>query len=155
MAYYTALTVEWATLTGTTLQKLTAINALTVSGAAQDVPASALVGYLALQAKLGTFKAYAASPPSGASLIAVTAAQELFAVLAMPCFSTFQTSVPEVLSALSAWINACASDDNTGITAADVTNILSLAATQVPWWQANGYPRPLDSGDLILAGDLT
>lgn len=32
MAYYDALVAEWATLTGTTTQKLAAINALTVSG---------------------------------------------------------------------------------------------------------------------------
>ena len=155
MVDYAALIVEWATLSGTTAQKLTSINALTVAGPNQDVPAASVVGYLAMQAKLAAFQAYAATPPDGASSIAVMSAKELFAILAMPSFSTFETSVPAVLSALSAWLNACASDQNTGLTSSDVTNMLSLAATTQPWWRANGYTSPISSGDLAAAGGLS
>lgn len=34
-----------------------------------------------------------------------------------------------------------------------VTNLSALAKTVTqPWWQANGYPRPFDNGDVTAAG---
>lgn len=152
MAYYDAFAAQWATLTGTTDQKLSSINALTVAGPLKDVPASSVIGYLALNAKLSGLLAYAASPPANSPPAAVVVAKELSAMLNMPSFTTFYLSNPQVAAALQLFLSTLASDPNTGLTAADSTALLALGNTTLPWWQSAGYQRAFDLGDVAAAG---
>lgn len=155
MAYYDALIAKWATLTGTTADKLAQINALTAPGPIIDVPVSAIVSYLALNGKLATLTAYAASPPQGANTTAIIAAKELVALIASPNAGPFRMSISAVYSGVHTFLDALVSDASTGITAADETKILALAQPQIPWWQSSGYPGPLNQYDLQAAGGLT
>jgi hypothetical protein len=152
MAYYDAFISKWNTLSGTTAQKLAEINALTVPGPNQDVPASQVIGYLALNGKLSGLQAYAASAPN---TTAGVAARELVALFAMPTFSTFEMSNPTIYDGVEGFLTALAGDPNSGITSSDVTALLAMAATTEPWWQANGYTSAFNENDLEAAGGLT
>lgn len=155
MAYYDALVAKWATLSGTTAQKLAAINALTVAGPNQDVPVGTVVGYLALQGKLSGLQAYVVSTPPPAAT-PLTAAKELLTLLSTPSVTVFQMSVPSVYSAVEAFLDALAADPNSGIVSADVAALLALAAgPEVLWTAANGYPPGgINMNDLVAAGGL-
>jgi hypothetical protein len=154
-SYYDALTTKWATLSGTTNDKLVAINALTVAGPAKDVSASSVIGYLALNAKLSGLLAYAAAPPQGAQAVTVVAAKELAALLSMPSFTTFYLSDPQVAAGVQVFLNALAGDAATGIAAADVTALLALGNTTIPWWASAGYSSSISLNDLGAAGGLS
>lgn len=160
MAYYDALVAKWATLAGTTAEKLAAIDALTLAGPNQDVRATAVVGYLALAGKLAGLQAYAASASTSAP--AGVAAKQFFALLSIPSFTAFEMSDPTVYQAVEAWLNAWAADSATGITADNVAAILALAATTLPWWQApvasggGGLTSPVSQNDLdAVVGGLS
>lgn len=155
MAYYDALIAKWATLTGTTSDKLAQINALTVPGPTIDVPISSVVSYLALNGKLFGLSAYAAAPPAGSNSTAVVAAKELVTLIGSPNAGPFRMSIPTVYSGIHTFLDALVADPNTGITSADEANILALAQPMVPWWQANGYTGLLNQYDLQAAGGLT
>jgi hypothetical protein len=152
MAYYDALIAKWATLSGTTAQKLASVNTLTVAGPPKDVSASAVLAYFALNAKLSGILTYAASPPVNSAAPVVVAAKEFAALFSMPAFTTFQLSDPSILATAQVFLNLLASDANTGVTASDVTALLALSNTTLLWWQSAGYPRPFDSGDITAAG---
>jgi hypothetical protein len=155
MAYYDALIAKWATLTGTTGDKLAALNALTVPGPIIDVPISAVVSYLALSGKLFGLSAYASAPPAGSNSTAIVAAKELVSLIASPNAGPFRMSIPSVYSGVHTFLDALVADPNTGITSADEASILALAQPLIPWWKANGYPGALNQYDLQAAGDLT
>jgi hypothetical protein len=170
MAYYTALIAAWngATqpptgVTGTALissmttaQKLAAVNNWAVPGPNADVPVSAVVGYLGLQGKLSGLQAFAANPPSGdTNTEAILAAKELVAIIGCPNAPDFGMSNSAYYSTIQGMLNALAADASSGITATDVTNLLALAATTVPWWQAGGYTSAISTADLGAAGGLT
>ena len=106
MAYYDALKAEWATLTGTTAEKLAAIDALTVAGPNIDVAPSAIVAYLALGGKLAALLKYAASPPATEAGLA---AANLAAVLAMGVNApNFAMSQPSVYATVQGMLTALA-----------------------------------------------
>jgi hypothetical protein len=138
MAYYTALQTEWATLTGTTAQKLAAINALTVTGA---VPTS-----------LYATGAQVANCINWTEFAALTAAQQstLLQLCAIPgqllCGSGNTSNLVDGMI-LAYFTN------KSGPTIAALT-ALAQAAVQ-PWWQANGYTSPVNANDLVAAGGLT
>lgn len=153
MAYYDALKTQWAGLSGTTAQKLAAINAMTVAGPSQNVAPSAIVAYLALNLKLAPLLKYAANAPATE---AGACAEELAAILQMGSNApTFETSNPAVLATVTGMLQAISADSASGLTASDVTALLALAATTVPWWQANGYTSPFSQADLDAAGGLS
>lgn len=153
MAYYDALIAKWGTLSGTTAAKLAAINALTVAGPSQDVAPSAIVAYLALNLRLATLLKYAANPPATE---AGAAAAELAAILQMgsnaPIFASSQAAV---LVAVTGMLNAIAADESSGLMSTDAVNLIALASTALPWWQANGYTSPFTQADLDAIGGLS
>ncbi len=155
MAYYDALIAKWATLSGSSNEKLAAINALTVDGPKVDVPISEIVGYLALSGKLAGLQTYAANPPSGANASALVAARELVALIASPNAPAFHMSDPSVYTTVQGFLSALVGDVVTGITATDQAALLGLAATTIPWWQSAGYASPVGMGDLAAAGRLS
>ncbi len=152
MAYYDALVAEWATLTGTTADKLAAIDALTVAGPNVDVAPAAIVAYLALAGKLAALLKYAAAPPASAAGVA---AANLAAVLAMGSNApSFAMSQPGVYAQMDAMRGARAGAAASGLSAAAAAALLALAATTTPWWRAAGYSSPIGAGDLAAAGGL-
>jgi len=153
MAYYDALKALWATLPAgdTTAQKLAAVNAVTVAGPNVDVAVSSVVGYLALNGKLAGLQKYAGNPPATEAGLA---AAELASLLMCPNAPVFGTSSAEAYATIHGFLAAIAGDANSGLTSADVVALLALAATSVPWWQAQGYTSPFGADDLIAAGGL-
>jgi len=154
MDYYDALAAKWATLAGTTEEKLAAINAITIDGPKIDVPISAVVAYLALSGKLAALQAYAAAPPANAEAQALIAARELVALIASPNAPPFRMSQATVYAKVQAFLAALAADAASGVTAEDQNALLALAATTIPWWQSAGYSAPIGTGDLDAAGGL-
>ena len=165
MAYYDALVSAWnagavpsgvtgAPLAGTTPQKLALLNAWTVAGPPQDIPMASVVAYLALNGKLAGLQAYAASAASGATFLtqAQVAARELVALMSVPSITAFEMSNPAIYAGVSGFLTALAGDSVSGITSADVSNLMAMSATAKPWWQAQGYGGPLNANDLDAAG---
>lgn len=148
MAYYDALKAAWAGLSGTTAEKLAAINSQTVAGPNVEVPVSVVVGYLALAGKLSGLLAYAASAPATEAGVA---AKELAALIGSPNAPAFAMGNPQTAATVTAFLGALVGDPASGLTSADQTAILALAATTRPWWQASGYGGPFNPNDLEAA----
>lgn len=163
MAYYDALIAKWATLSGTTEAKLAAINALTVAGPNVDVPVSAVVGYLGENLKLAKLQAYAtAAMQAPAPTEAQIAGAELMALFGMGINApAFRMSDPTKYANMQALLTALAGDTASGIVTADVTALLALSATTIPWWQATvtqdggGLSSTVSQADLDAAGGLS
>lgn len=167
MTYYAALGSEWAAITAanpgyTTAQKLAAVNALTVAGPNADVSVSSAALFLANEGKWAALVAYAqkafATLQAGGTLTtAQSAAAQLNALMQTPQFTVFQTSTSAGLAAVTAMLNAVASDSASGISSGDVAALLGMAQTTIPWWQATvaqgggGLSSPVGVGDLSAA----
>jgi hypothetical protein len=167
-ADYTALKSAWnatgvpSGVTGTPLasgmtaaEKLAAIQGWTVAGPSVDVPVSEVVAYLAIQGKLTALKAYAAtaSPTAGTNQAGVTAAADLLIVLGTAAITTMRMSDPAIAAGIEALLSALVADSaNSGITTADQTALLALAATTMPWWQTAGLKSAPNLNDLAAAG---
>lgn len=152
MSYYDALVAKWATLTGTTDEKLAAINSEMVAGPKQSVEVSAVTGYFATQLKLASLMAYADAPPANAVSEAVASAKNLVALFRLPQPPVFRTDIPEIYSVVDAALEALASDPLTGVTQSDADTLIALADTMTHWWAANGYPEPINYVNLSQAG---
>jgi hypothetical protein len=162
MAYYDALVTKWSTLSGTTAEKLAAVNAETVAGANVDVQISAVVGKLMLSGAYLPLAAFASGTASGDAGhdAALFAAKMLLTIITVPNAPAFQMSDPTnyatikgMMDAILAWEIAHA--NTTGFTQAVHDALLVLAATAVPWWSVNGYSSPIGDADLVAAGELT
>lgn len=134
MAYYDAFITKWATFTGTTTQKLLAVNVAVATG---SVPATfTCAGADILNAIDWTeFNA-----------LATTKQLNLLTMCAVPggilggSANTAHMAAGMILASFT----------TTGPTVAGLT-ALAKAVVQ-PWWQANGYPRAFDMGDVTAAG---
>lgn len=138
MAYYDALTAKWATLSGMTTQKLSAINALTVPGPAVPcfLAPTQIVNAIVpadLAALSGTYLQILLILLSGASVNASVGTTVRIGV------QTIFTGKTTTLSQLGALV---APFDN----------------PQVPWWQAavanngGGLSAPVSQTDLDAVG---
>lgn len=162
MAYYDALKAEWATLTGTIAEKLAAVNAATVAGPNVDVTVPQIVGYLLLNGAYLPVSAFAQGATTGNAThdAALAAAKTLMAAITVPNAPTLRMSDPSTYAIIKGMADAVlaqetASPGSTGFTQAVHNGLLALAATTVPWWQANGYASPLNGHDLVAAGLTT
>ena len=153
MAYYDALSAKWATLTGTTEQKLSEINAATVSGANIDVPVGQVAGYLALSGLLPGIQSFAGNPPVGANAGAIVAAKGIVTLLATPQVTVFETSKAETHAAIQTMLGALVAMSL--ISSTDAATLLGMAATTLPWWQFIGLTSPINLADLEAAGGLS
>jgi len=141
MAYYDALIAKWATLTGTTAQKLSAINALTVMVSA---PAHLNVSDII----------NAITPTDFASLSSLQLQQMQFLL----------QSSGNVNASPSTTIRAVFQTIFAGKTTT-LNNLAALVApydsATLPWWQASvaqgggGLSSPVNGNDLVNAGNLT
>lgn len=137
MAYYDALIAEWAALTGSTAQKLAAINALTVSG---SIPTSVFI----TGDQLFNCLVYS-------EFAALSAAQQtqLLEVCAMPGQLLGGSASPFIAPFFGTLLAA-------GKGPLTLANLVALAKASVqPWWQANGYASPIAPSDLAAAGGLS
>lgn len=135
MAYYDALIQKWGTLSGTTQQKLDAINAATVAAAQPAiVPVDKIKNAIQV-----------------ADLAALTTNQILLLQLYLLGGGSVDASPNTTIrSGLQALFSG------------KTTTLANLAALVLPyddatelWWQANGYSQPIGTADLQLAGGLT
>lgn len=168
MAYYDALKAKWATLAGTTDQKLTAINALTVPGPNADVAVSAVVGKLMLMGAFLQLQAFAQGVTNNDATHdnALAAAKMLMALVSVPSAPAFHTSDANDYATIKSMMDAIlaqesAAPGSTGFTQSVHDTLLGLAATVVPWWQASvaaaggGLTSPVNANDLVAAGGLS
>lgn len=138
MAYYDALIAFWPSVTGdSTAVKLAALNAMTAAGPDQKVLIVDATNYLRINGVWLGIKAAAGTVPAAAA--AVDIVQDLRQ-------DTLDFSLPIIPYLVGALVTAelITQDQADGLTA--------LKNTIVPWWQANGYPREFDLGDIAAAG---
>lgn len=143
MAYYDALITKWGTLSGTTAQKLAAINAITVTGSIPTlfrVSGSAILDCL-----------------NFAEFNALTTAQQstILQLCAMPGQLLGGSASPLVGPLFASYYAG-------HLAGPTITALTALAqATVQPWWQAGvaagggGLSSPVGTGDLTAAGGLT
>jgi hypothetical protein len=133
MAYYDALIAEWPNITGPdTATKLATLNALQVTG---SIPTTfSITGQQILNCLDFTeFNTRTASQQTA-----------ILQLCALPAMVAGQNTFIGKLFA-SYYSNALGGPTITAFIA------LAKAITQ-PWWQANGYPRAFDLGDIAAAG---
>lgn len=135
MAYYDALKTQWALLTpGTTAAKLAQINALAVAG---SIPTTIFVNGAQVANCINWPEFAALTAQKQSNLLALCNSPGL---LLGGSANTTHLLVGMLLDAFPP----------AGATIAALT-ALAQALPQ-PWWQANGYPRPFDLGDIASAG---
>ena len=167
MSYYDALKVKWATLSGSTADKLAAVNAATVAGPAQDVTVEAVAGQLLLNGVYPTLAAFAAGAASGNAThdAALQSAKVLMAWVTVPNAPSIKMSDPTVYATVAGMAAAIvaqetASPGSAGFTATFSAKLLGLAATTLPWATApvsiggGGLGGPVSQNDLDAAGGL-
>lgn len=135
MTYYDALVAEWPSLSGTTQEKLDAINTLMVPGPSVPVPVLKVMTYLRTN---NLWMAIKASVSPGAQA-AVDYNED-------PRVQTIDLSLP-VVQGMLADLAA-----HSLLTLPQIGEIIALGKTSVTWWAANGYARPFDLGDIEAAG---
>jgi hypothetical protein len=135
MAYYDALIAKWATLTpGTTAQKLTQINALTVQSA-----------------------------PNGLAILSPSAILNAIVFADLVALSQLQIAQLTLLLQGSAVDASIGTSIRLGIQTLfsgktqTLSNLAALVAPSdapimIPWWKSAGYPVMLSSDDLAKAG---
>jgi hypothetical protein len=143
MAYYDALVAKWATLTGTTQQKLDAVNALTVAGPNVPVPVLQVMTYLRTNNLWMGIKAATATSPGAAAAVDYNSD---------PRVQTLDVSLPIVQSMLADLVS------KTLLTQAQSDAIKAMGTPPIPWWQATvaqgggGMDQPVGQGYLNNAG---
>jgi hypothetical protein len=148
MAYYDALIAKWATLTGTTDQKIAAVNALTVAGPRKPVQIADVMTYLRSNALWLPIKAAAAAGTSAGAEAAVDLNSDMR-------MQTIDFDLPIVAGMLADLVSKAL------LTQAQSDALNALANTTIPWWQATvaqggcGLSSPVGANDLAAAGGLT
>lgn len=140
MAYYDALIAEWANLSGTTEEKLAAVNAMTVAGSDQLVSIADVMSYLRENGLWLPIKAAAGSNQAAAA--AVDIAGDLRA-------QTIDFNLPLVKMLLTALVASGL------LTQANADALAAMKNTTQLWWQVKGYSSPFSENDLIAAGGLS
>lgn len=137
MAYYDALITQWPLLTpGTTAVKLAQLNAMTITG---SVPATFPIDGTTLFATM-----------VWSEFAALTAAQQQL-VIAVCQLGNTRTLTGGSGTTLGNMFLAIF-----GVSSATITAFGQLAKAIVqPWWLSHGYLAPINSSDLIAAGNLT
>lgn len=158
-ANYQALAAQWATLTGTTAEKLAAVNAMTVADGHVDVDISSIVGTLMLS---GAYLPLVAFSQTAANSVAVhdqalIAAKMLVACITIPNAPSFGMSDPTKYATIKGLLDAILAQEtalagSTGITQAVHDQLLALADRVKPWWAANGYTSAFNDNDIAIAG---
>lgn len=148
---YTALTAKWPTVSGADARaKLAALNAETAAGPRQDVSVGAVEGYMRLGGLITAMQTWVDTKPGASS--AFTAANELLGIIGSVHVTTFEMSKAPIYAAVQGFLGALAASPPALITTQNVSDLLAMAETTVPWHIANGYPNPINANDLVAAG---
>lgn len=145
-----ALKTIWPTLTGTTAQKLSALNAMKVTGPPQDISIATLQTFLSQNNLLGPITAYLSNGQNPAALIACN---YLNAILAAGD-PVIHTSIPANFAAVSQIGPGLLADAATGVTPQLLAGMMALIAPPALWWQVNGFSSSITITELIAAGNL-
>lgn len=132
MAYYDLFITKWNTLSGSTTSKLAQVNSATVSG-----PSTPMI--------IPTYKIYNVIDTTEFTALSAANQQLVRDILGMGTVDgSAGTSIRNRMLAIF------------GAGTATRTALTALASVydspSVPWWQANGYLRPFDMGDVTAAG---
>lgn len=154
MGYYDALVAKWPSLSATTTAaKLVEINGLTVAGPTVDIPITRVTAYLLLNGIPAKARLFLAAPPAGATTEQLVTAQSLLDLITTPTLTSVQMTNAAVAATVDALLSNLVA---IGVMSqADVTNLVALSQTQIPWWQSAGYSSPISNSDLAAAGGLT
>ena len=147
-----ALQTTWATLTGTTAQKLATLNAMTVPGAPQDITITTLSNFLTTNNLLAPITAYASRGPNAVQT-ALIACNYLIAILSATD-PTIHTSMPANFAAIKQLGPGLLADPATSVTPQLLAGMMALVTPSATWWSVNGFTGPLTITDLIAAGNL-
>lgn len=131
MAYYDALIAAWPSLNGTTAQKLAAANAATVSSPKKAILEPSAILNSIVFADL-------------AALTQLQVSQLTLLLSGTTVDASINTPIRLGIQALFAGKTTTLA--NLGTLVAPYDNAV------IPWWQANGYSRPFDMGDITAAG---
>lgn len=131
MAYYDLMIAKWATLTGTTTEKLAALNAAT-----QALPTKMIVP---------TYLIYNCIVPSEWNALTDVQRQSIRDILTL---GTADVSSGTNVRNMILLVFGPGTQTRTNLVASAAT----FDNTTIPWWQANGYARPFDMGDVAGAG---
>lgn len=148
MAYYDALISKWGTLSGTTQQKLAAINALTVAAPNAPVPISAVMAYLRENNLWLSIKAAAAAGSSQGAVAALDLNQDLR-----------QTTIDFSLTLVGLMLADLVSHGLLSQAQSDA--LASMGTPQIPWWSTpvdhggGGLSSKVSVDDLQAAGGLS
>lgn len=132
MAYYDLMIAKWATLTGTTDQKLATLNAATAPGPA----VSAML---------------TPSQILNAIVFADLAALTQLQVSQLALLLSGGTVDASPGTSIRLGIQALFQGKTATLTALAAL-VAPFDSPTIPWWQANNYPRPFDMGDVTAAG---
>ena len=155
--YYDPLIAKWATLTGTTEEKLTQINTLTITGPMRDVPAVEVRNYLLVNGITYKLRKFIAAPGAAADEI-IGVAQSLLDMVSLPDASPFIITDPTLAAQFSGFLDALISVNI--ISDTDKTNLLVLSETVLLWCTApvelggGGLSSSVSYSDLTAAGGL-
>ena len=152
MGNLAALQATWATLSGTTAQKLASINALMVPGPPQDTTITALQTLLTANNLIAPITAYIARGPNAVQT-ALIACNYLIAILAATD-QTIHTSMPANFAAVQQLGQGLLSDPATGVTPQALQAMMALIQPSATWWSVNGFSGPITITELIAAGNL-
>jgi hypothetical protein len=145
-----ALRTTWTTLTGTTAQKLAALNTMKVNGPPQDISTATLGSFLSNNGLLAPITAYLSN---GQNQTALIACNYLNAILASGD-PVIHTSNPANFAAVAQLGPGLLADPATGVTPQLLAGLMALIAPPALWWQVNGFSGAITITDLIAAGNL-
>jgi hypothetical protein len=148
-----ALQTVWATLSGTTAQKLTAINAMTAPGPPQDIQISTLQDFLTTNNLLTPITAYVSNGGPQSVQSSLIACNYIIAILSA-IDPTIHASIPANFAAIQQLGPGLLADPGTGVTPQSLAAMMALITPPAPWWQVNGFAGPITITELIAAGNL-
>lgn len=152
MGDLSALKATWVALSGTTAQKLTALNALQVTGPPQDITVAALQNFLTTNNLQAPIASYAERGPNAVQS-ALIACNYITAMLAASD-PIIHSSIPANYAAIEQLGPGLLADPATGVTPQLLAGMMALITPQTSWWQANGFAAEITVTDLIAAGNL-
>lgn len=149
MGNIAALQAIWPTLPGLpTMQKLTILNNKMVPGPPQDISTVVLSDFLTSKNILQSITEYVYKGTNQSALIGCNY------LLVLLSGSIIHTSIPTNFAAVQQLGAGLLADPVTGVTQADVIELLSIVAPPTVWWKVNGFEGPISLTELIAAGNL-
>jgi hypothetical protein len=148
MAYYDALIAKWATVTGTTSEKLSSINALTVAGPTQFVARGLLSRHFDTLTDANGVPVWEAieQHQNDTTALGVACRAALRLRDAPGDYPAIDVTTLPVTAQLTELVTANI------LTSDQQAQTVALGSTTIPWWRSAGYSSPINEVDLAAAG---